>query len=259
MSGKQIAVIGGAVLLFVILLTLFDKIPPVQKALEKSRSLNVESTGLQNLLNEAMPTLDAEQKSVIDAINLDLQKADSDSAKAEILKVLSGTWYRYGFRAISGVYAEDIANIYKTEDAWSVAGTTYSLCVQSAPNEKTKSFCSKRAVRAFENAISLEPDKIAPKINLALCYVDNPDPENPMKGILMLRELDEKYPDNIQILSQLARLALKTNQTDKAKERIDRVLAIAPDYAQVYCLAADIYTASGDAAKAEEYSKKCIR
>lgn len=259
MKVKHYAVLGGAAILFIVLLFGFEKVPPAHKALEKSRSITVESTGLQNLINEAMPSLDAEQKSVLEAINLDLQKATEDTAKVSHLKMLSGTWYRYGFQSISGVYAEQIAEIVKDEPSWSIAGTTYSLCVQNAQSEKVKDFCSKRAVKAFESAISIDPDKIAPRINLALCYIDNPEQDNPMKGILMLRELDTQYPDNVQVLSQLARLALKTNQVEKALERMERILMLEPENPSVACLAAEIYKAAGNEKLSADFANKCIR
>ena len=259
MTLRHYAVLAGAVILFCLLLFGFDKIPPKQKALEKSGSLRVESTGLQNLLNDAMPELDPEQKSVVEAINLDIQKSTEDSARVSLLKLLSGSWYRYGYPSISGVYAEEVAILTKDEASWSLAGTTFSLCVQNSENQKVKDFCSRRAVQAFENAISIDPEKIEPRINLALCYVDNPEKDNPMKGILMLRDLNEKYPENIQVLTQLARLALRTNQTDKAIERLEKILELDPKNQSAICMIADVYKSAGKQKLYEEFVKKCIR
>ncbi len=258
MQRSHYIVIVGAVALFLVLYLGFDKVPGQQKQIEKSRALVVESTGLQNLLNDARPKLDKEQNSVIDALEMDFNQATKDSIKAIKLKALSGTWYRLGYPAIAGIYANDVAELIKTEESWSMAGTTFSICVKKETDEKVKTFCSNRAVRAFENAISLDPDKIEPKINLALCYVDNPSAENPMQGILLLRELDSKYPDNVLVLNQLARLAIQTGQNEKAIERLERVLTIDSENQTAICLAAQAYKAIGDEEKTLSFEQKCI-
>lgn len=259
MNKSQIFVITGALLLFLLLYLGFDTTPPKLKSLEKSRNLNIESTSVSNLIKDATPKLNKEQKSIVDAINLDLENSGKDSIKRmEILKSLSGTWYDLGYPSIAGTYAEEIANMQKSEDAWSVTGTTYALCVKNETDQKIKNFCSKRAIKAFESAISLAPQKIEPRINLAICFVDNPDQNNPMQGILMLRELNTKYPENVAVLNQLGKLALQTNQIDKALARLEAAISLEPDNMNTICLLASAYSDAGNEAKANEYKKKCV-
>lgn len=259
MNKSQVLVLVAAGILFLILFLGFDTIPPKQKSLEKSRSSNIEATSVTNLIKEVTPKLNKEQKSILDAINLDLEKTGSDTIKRiEILKSLSGTWYDFGYPAIAGTFAEDIAVFQKSEEAWSMAGTTYAICVKNAEDSKTKEFCSKRAIKTFENAISLAPDNVEHRINLAICYVDNPAKDNPMQGILMLRELNTKYPDNVPVLNQLGKLALQTNQTEKALERLEAAIALEPKNMNTICLLAKAYRNAGNEAKAAEYNKKCV-
>ena len=259
MNRNQILLLVGGVLLFVVLYFGFDIIPQKSKDLEKSRSLNIESTSINNLLKDAMATLDAQQKSIIEAINLDIQKASNDTvARIERIKSLSGTWYEFGFPAISGSYAEDIANMLKTDESWSIAGTTYAICVKNSEDPKVKDFCSKRAVKAFENAISIAPDNIDHRINLAICYVDNPMQDNPMQGILMLRELNTKNPENVAVLNQLGKLAIQTNQNERALERLETAIGLEPENQTTICLLATAYKNIGNTAKADEFSNKCV-
>lgn len=259
MNKSKIFVITGAIILFLILYFGFDTIPPKQKSLEKSRSSNIEATSVANLIKDATPKLSKEQRSILDAINLDLEKTGNDTIKRiEVLKSLSGTWYDFGHPAIAGTFAEDIASFVKTEESWSMAGTTFALCVKNAEDQKIKDFCSKRAIKNFENAISLAPETIEHRINLAICYVDNPAKDNPMQGILMLRELNSKYPESVPVLNQLGKLALQTNQTDKALERLEAAIAIEPNNMNTICLLAKAYSDAGIEAKAEMYKNKCV-
>ncbi len=259
MNRNQILLLVGAIVLFLILYFGFDKIPPAQKDLEKSRLLNIESTGISNLVKDAMEKLEPNQQNIIEAIGMDLDKVGTDTLKRiERLKSLSGTWYEYGFPSIAGSYAEDIASLSKTESTWSMAGTTYALCVKKATDQKEKEFCSKRAIKAFENAISIEPDKMEPRINLAVCYVDNPAQDNPMQGILMLRELNTKHPENVAVMNQLGKLALQTNQIDRALGRLETAIKLEPENQTTICLLATAYKSAGNEAKAKEFENKCV-
>jgi len=245
---------------FIVVLLLYfyvDTIPPKQKELEKSRSLNLEVTGTKNIIDKAMASLDKDNQSMIEALHLDIDKAKDDSTKVKALKILASAWYELGNPATSAIYAEEIAGIEKTESSWSMAGTTFMICARSEKDEKTRDFCIKRALSSLETAISLDPDKVETKINRALVYVDNPIEDNPMKGILMLRELNEEYPGNTSVLNQLASLALKTNQADKALERLQESYTIDPSNNMTSCLLAMAYEMAGDAGKASEFSKKC--
>jgi tetratricopeptide (TPR) repeat protein len=258
MTKTQIATILGSVILVFALYFGFDRVDPDQKSLEKSRMINIESTGIDNLVKEAGEKLDARQKSLIEAIQLDLSKTQDTVRKVELLKTLSGTWFDMGFPAISGYYAEEVAAIIKTEESWSMAGTTYALGVKNAADEKTREFCSGRAVKAFEKAISLAPDKIEPRLNLAICYTDNPPKDNPMQGILMMRELNAKYPENVGVLNQLGRLAIETNQTERALERLEKALSLEPGNNTTICLLAKAYQQAGKEALAKEFNNKCV-
>ena len=259
MNRNQTLIVIGSLVFFLILFFGFDTIPLKQKDLEKSRSLTIESTGVTNLVNEAMSKLDPSQKSMIEAIRLDIDKSGTDTLlKIERLKSLSGIWYEFGFPAISGSIADEVSSLVKTEESWAISGTTYALCVKNAQNQKEKDFCSKRAIKAFENAISLAPDKIEHRINLAICFVDNPLQDNPMHGILMLRDLNEKFPENVAVMNQLAKLALQTNQIDKAISRLETAIKIEPENQTTICLLVSAYRQSGNEAKAKEFEYKCV-
>lgn len=257
MQKQQYIAILTSLIAVVLLYFGVDTIPPKQKELEKSRSLNMEVTGTKNILDAAFAALDKESRSVIEALNLDVDNAKTDSLRIERLKILASSWYEAGQPAASAIYAEEIAENEKKESSWSIAGTTYLICVRSSEDEKTKEFCTRRALKAFETAISLDPEKVEPKINQALVYVDNPDKDNPMKGILMLRELQAKYPTNTSILNQLAGLALRTNQVDKAIERLQESYEIDPSNNGTICLLAAAYEQAGNEQKSKEFRDQC--
>jgi len=256
-SKEQIAAILVAMVLFCIVYFGFDIIPEEQKTLEKSRMLTTEATSVQNLILDAQEELGVKY-GVIEAMAMELNSVENDSLKIESLKSLSGKWYDLGYPEISAYYAEEVASLSNDPDSWSIAGTTYLLGVKNSQEEKTRQWSFNRAINAFETAISLDPEQIDNRINLALGYIEMPPPDNPMKGILMLRELDIQYPGNVKVLAQLGRLSLETNQIENAIKRLKQGEEIQPDNKKIICLLAQAHEKAGNSIEAEKYNKKCI-
>ncbi|GJM31755.1 MAG: hypothetical protein DHS20C18_07560 [Saprospiraceae bacterium] len=257
MTRLQLAVIGGVVLLFLVLYLGCDTKPVSQKQIEKTRALAVESTSVQVLQKEAQAEMSEDQISEIAAIDFRLQDPENDSTRIENLKLLSGKWYQFGYPAIAGYYAQEIAETEGIADSWSIAGTTYTLCIQQSKQKKVVDFCTARAINAFESAISLAPADMANRVNLALVYTENPPADNPMKGILMLKDLNEEAPENVIVLNSLGRLAIKTGQYDRAIQRLEKALNSDPENISTVCLLASAYQGSGQMEKARVFEEKC--
>lgn len=257
MTKVQFASIISSVILVFVLYFGCERRAPEFRDIEKSRSLNLELVSIENLLQEAKPSLESVDLAQINNYEMLLHDAPSDSIKVEAMKTLSGKWYELGRPAIAGHYAYEIALLDPVEQSWSIAGTTFSICVQRATSQELKDYCTTKAVNAFENAISVNPDNVDHKINLALAYVENPVTDNPMQGIQMLLQLQENYPENVGVLTNLARLAIKTGQFERALERLSAALALEPDNTIANCLMASTLQALDRNEEAGDYVKKC--
>ena len=73
----------------------------------------------------------------------------------------------------------------------------------------------------------------------------------------MLIELNKQYPENVPLLTQLGRLAIKTGQFDKAVQRLEQALSLEPDNPTANCLIVKAYEGAGDEPKAAEFRPKC--
>lgn len=260
MTRQQLTLIAASILLLLGLYFGCDTKPKQQKQLEKSRALVAESTDISILLEEAKQTLNPAQFSEIEAQEQILQQATADTSRAQANKNLSGKWYAFGQAAIAGYYAQQAAELDNTDEAWAIAGTTYLICLQGASEEKTRAFCAGRAVQAFESAISLAPGNVSHRVNLALCYIENPAPgQAPMQGINMLKELNQQYPDEAIVPNQLGRLSIRTGQFDKAIEWLEKALKVDPENPNANCLMVQALEGAGRKAEAAGFAAKCPR
>jgi uncharacterized protein HemY len=90
-----------------------------------------------------------------------------------------------------------------------------------------------------------------------LIYAENPPQDNPMKGILMLLDLNKKFPENVGVLVNLGRLGLKTAQFEKAAQRLEKVIVLEPDNRSANCLLIEAYEGLGQKEKVLFYQNKC--
>lgn len=247
----------GSVGLFAALFWGFDTSPSSFRSVERNRELTLRNTDVNTLIAEFSEMLSPQTISSISAIDHQLEGDLADSVRLRLLKDLAGQWYEVGSPAISGAYAEQIGSIEQTAQAWSIAGSTFFAGIEQERSEKARQYSRDGALRCFEKAVSLEPGNPDHHLNLALTYTAAPPSDNPMKGILMLRDLTEKFPRNSAVLVQLGRLAIKTGQYERAVERLQQALQIDPDNNKAICLLANTWENLGRQDLAESLQARC--
>ena len=258
MSKSQFIALAFSSILFCVLYFGFDTKPKGQNKINKARAMVAETTDISILVKDAKKKLSPEDAANILALETEFNQVKADSSrKIEVYKRISALWYQFGQPDISGHYAEEIADIINDEDSWSITGTTYSICMQQMDEKRIKDYCYGRAIKAFENAISLNPDNKQHQVNLALCFSDNPPKDNPMKGVLMLLDLNKKNPNNIAVLVALGRLGIRTGQFEKAKQRLLKVLDLSPLHRTATCLLVEVFQGLGNAAESGQYLARC--
>ena len=257
MNKAQIALLAIGIALFSILYFGAGSKLHKQVQAETARNINAPTADADEIIDKAKSTLNPQQTAELSVLEKTLIDATSDTAKAAILKKVSGAWYRFGKLDVSGYYAEKIAKIENTERAWFIAGSTFFTGIQQNKETDIRQFCADRAAKAFENAASLNPEKVENRVALASVYTENPLADNPMKGILMLRELDQRFPNNPLVLVTLAKNAIRTGQYDKAVARLESAAKVSPSDNNIICLLAQAYEGLGDAAKSKLFAAKC--
>lgn len=251
----QLLLLFISFLLFSLIYFGLDRKPKSQQKVEQSRAAKSEVTDPTILIAEAKETLKDEQSSYLHVLENDLRANAEDPIP--YMEKLARKWFELKFPAISGYYAEEIAKISNTEDAWSIAGTTFTMALKGEKSEKVKAYCSQHALSAYEKTISLSPDNVDHRINQALVYVEHPAKDNPMKGIQMLLGLKDKYPENASVLVQLGRLAISTGQYERAIERLNTALELDNENTKAPCLLAQAYEATGNMVSARIFNDQC--
>ena len=258
MNKLQWIVAGISVALFFTLWLGFETKDKQQKTTDRSRDIQGEVTSFSTLLEDAKEHLSGTQAKQLEDLEVASRVATQEKEKSEALKSLSGFWYRFGNIPIAGGYADSVAILENSPESWSIAGGTYYQgLVAAKDNQLIRTYTAAKAVKAFESATSLAPEKPEHRVNLALVYAENPPPDNPMQAVLMLRDLEAKYPNEPSVYNALGRLAIKTNQWDRAIQRLEKAMALDPNNSNTPCLLSKAYEGAGNMPKAQEMAVKC--
>ncbi len=247
-----------SVIAFFILYFGFSKVSPDIRNPEKSAVLNPIDKDFNQLALQYLDSLSSEDRSQAALYYQQLEKAVNDSIRSFILQKISGFWYQQGKVGLAADYAREVAKKMNSPESWSIAATNFVLALKTSinPSETEKANWLSKAREGFNQAAMIDTGNVTYKVNKALLSVEFPE-NGPMEGILALRALATSYPDNALVLYHLARLAIETNQIDRAKERLDHLLKTNPGFSRAYCLMAKIAEIEHNENDLKRYQKKC--
>jgi len=233
LSKLQLGVLTSSLVLLLSLVVLGHMgytVPETKKgetSVEEPKELLTEEI----VLAEARNLLDSTQTVWLADLDREKAQATTTTKEAEVLKLISRTWFEYGNYIVSGYYARKVAELLDSGDAWGIAGTTYGMGFKSSLKNDEKILAARQAIAALEKAEELQPDTLQHALNKGLIYLELSAVDAsvmPMEGVRMLQDLDRQYPDNVMVNMTLARLSVtRSGDLAKAKPRLEKVLAIA--------------------------------
>jgi tetratricopeptide (TPR) repeat protein len=100
-----------------------------------------------------------------------------------------------------------------------------------------------------EAVLDQQPANLDVKAKMAMTFLTTTEP---MKGIMMLREVVEEAPDNELAQYNLGLLSIQSQQYDKAIDRFEKVVRLNPDHLQAQFFLGVSYFESGDQAEAKK-------
>jgi tetratricopeptide (TPR) repeat protein len=119
-----------------------------------------------------------------------------------------------------------------------LAGDGYYEAFNFAVDQSKRTLLAQKAQDYFSRVLEEDPLLLDVKSKLAMTYVTGAEP---MKGIMMLREVLTEDPDHELAIYNLGILAITSGQLDKAIERFEKLLDLNPENPEAnfymgYCL-----------------------
>jgi tetratricopeptide (TPR) repeat protein len=168
--------------------------------------------------------LTPDQQKVVDQLRSGFNQAgDKDKVAAGIK--LSDEFAKLQKFDSAAFYAEKVALLSPATENLMRAGDRYYEAYGFAVDEQKAKNLGSKTREYYQKAIDQNPGLLTAKANMAMTYVNT---ENPMQGILMLREVIDADPTNELALFNLGILSMRSNQYSKAADRFRQILTNNP-------------------------------
>jgi tetratricopeptide (TPR) repeat protein len=244
----QLVVVTCSVILFVLLFIANKK--PVKKAediAERTAATQVVDTKVYvDALVSAMPEKDKKEFE-----NLDKKATDTTG-----INTVVDFFNTKKLPVASCFYYQKKAEKVNTAKIWCDAGNRYFYSVGFVKDKNQAQSLYQSAMFCYNKSLAIQPNYSQAKIQLASCYVEGSS--DPMKGIGMLKEVEQADSTNIQVQMVLGAFAVKSGQFDKAEARYQKVLRINSSYLEAYLFLADVYEKKGEKSKTIETLEKYV-
>lgn len=122
-------------------------------------------------------------------------------------------------------YLARAADLDPVPERFIKAGDGHYEAFSYAVELEEQAYWGAQAREFYQKALASDPDLLDVKAKMALTYL----PQQPMQGVLLLREVIEKDEENELALYNLGLLSLQSNQFDKAIERFEALAKYHPD------------------------------
>lgn len=237
-SNRRFAFLAGAILISAGLYFSLSG----DKSAKEGETVKVEETAgfsFEMLNEEAKKSLSQENLKAINEAEGKLKESNSAGA----LNNLGKLWDENRIPAVAAHYYEQAAEKQPTEKAWIDAAYRYFDGYQATGDSVMRKMMIGKAISNYEKAAKLNPENLDVKSDLGICYAQ--EGSNPMKGIMLLREVVAKNPDHEMAQYNLGILSVQSGQLEKAVERFEKVVQLNPKRAEARFLLARTYADLG--------------
>ncbi|MES2617121.1 MAG: hypothetical protein V4613_04535, partial [Bacteroidota bacterium] len=168
--------------------------------------------------------------STTDVVKPDILQS-TDSLRLSMAVELLDTMKKFAY---AGVLSERLGQQLNSAWRYMKSADYFLMEAYSHKNPENEFLLVKRAKINLEKSLEINPNNSAAKINLAICTKNVYDVEPPantmdlMKPAKLLLEVNRAEPDNVDALYYLGKLAIETQQFEKAIERFKKLVSLQP-------------------------------
>ncbi len=266
MKRQQYILISGAIILFS---AIFFFGPTVAPGKGKSKpTQNAENQGHNNGFHfddieaAAKKNLTPDQLQRITALENSVVRGDVNNQQLHVYHQLAKFWKDSARNFLMYAwYTGEAAKLDNSEKSLTFAAHLYVDNLLAEGEPAMQHYLAENGKVLLDKALAINPANDSSKIGLGACYILGNISDQPMQGILPVREIAEKNPNNLYAQLVLGLGGKKSGQYDKAIERFNIIVQKDPSDLGARLHLAECYDLKGDkqnAIKWYEVVKKII-
>ncbi len=211
----------------------------------------------KNILAEAYAKLKPEQVQRLNNLEASVAKIADKDQQIHVFHQLARFWKDSGqlFEPYA-YYTSEAAKLENSEKSLTFAARLFLNRLMATGEPTMQNWLASNAKVLLEKSLKINPANDSSKIGLGACYIFGNLSNNPMEGILPIREVVQKDPGNVYGQMVLGLGGKKSGQYDKAIERFQAVLKVDSTNVEAVFHIAESFDLKGDKANAIVYYEK---
>lgn len=248
--------IAIAILLVVILYYGANTVPPKKSGATQPMSESrgpmqpqIISASFDSILNASRKNIPAHANDEIKNLENKLSQISDSSKMPDLIDSLAHVWQQHKQFPVAAYYFLKSGKLENSEKKLTFAAQLFLDLARKANSESVQAWEGQLAIEGFNKVLEIDPKNDSVKIDLAECYIGT---GSTMQGVLLLRDVSDRNPDNIRANIILGQQGIVSGQLDKAMGRFERVLKLEPNNVEAILGLAEVYKNKGDKEKAKE-------
>lgn len=253
MKKQQWILISSAVIVG-LLLVFFGRTVPANKPNAPAAAADShehQQVSFESILTEARQKITPDQALRLTKLENSITRGDVKEQQIHVYHRLARFWAdsAHIFEPYAW-YTGEAAKLENSEKSLTFAARQFLEGLMRETQPAMQNWLAGNAKDLFQKALAINPANDSSKIGLGACYIFGNLSDNPMEGILPIREIVQRNPDNLYAQLILGLGGRKSGQYDKAIERFNIVVQKDPTNLEAIFNLAECYDLKGDKANA---------
>lgn len=155
-------------------------------------------------------------------------------------------------------YEAEAARLENSEKSLTFAAHLFLENLRNEESERLKKWKALQAKDLFERSLRINDKNDSTIVGLGACYIFGNIADNPMEGILKVRQVVERDSTNIFAQMVLGHGSLISGQYDRAIDRFGKVLVLQPGNLEAILMTAEVYERKADKANAVKWYSNAL-
>jgi tetratricopeptide (TPR) repeat protein len=214
---------------------------------------------IDTILHHAKEGLKEEQVTRLNLLENSITRGDVAAQKIHIYHQLSRFWGDTAREFLPYAwYTGEAARLENSEKSLTFAAHLYLDNLKNGASPELKRWLALQAKDLFERSLKINPANDSSKVALGAAYLYGGLSDNPMEGILKIREVIQRDSTNVYAQLTLGQASMVSGQWDKAVERFNKVLQLQPVNLEAVLMSAEAYERMGNVSEALKWYKKSL-
>lgn len=242
MKKQQLILVGSGVGLLCLVFFFGNTIPPKKNPGAVAAAAGTKEISFTTILEASKQQLTPAQQAHVAQLETAVVRGDVKEQQEKVYKQLANFWKDSAHLLLPyGYYTAEAAKLENSQKSLTFAAQFFLEGIRRQDNPELQRWMGLQAKELFEKALQIAPDNDSLKVGLGSCYILGNISESPMEGIMKVREVAERDPENMYAQFMLGLGGMISGQFDKASDRLLKVVQHQPDNVEAMLMLADAY------------------